>query len=231
MEITILQYVEGAKAATGVAVIIDVFRAFSTVCYVYGQGAREVFAVGDLQEAYAYKERHPESILMGERGGVIQTGFDFGNSPLHASRADFSGKTVVLTTSAGTQGIANATRADEILTGSFVNAGAIARYLRTRNPERVSLVCMGWEGKMPADEDTLCAEFLKNSLLGEPTDFGTIVHHLRHKSQTGRFLDVADKASAPPEDFDLCLSLDRFDFVLKAETGAAPLFPLRKEAR
>lgn len=220
MDIQILQLLEGAKQAKGLAVIIDVFRAFSTACYVSDRGAERIIPVGDIETAYRLKREHADYVLMGERGGIIQPGFDYGNSPTLVEKADLTGKTVVHTTSAGTQGIANASQADEVITGSFVNAQAIVDYIRMRNPQLVSLVCMGWGAVEPADEDTLCAQYLKGALEGKPVDFDGIVRYLRDESKTGSFLDLKDQAhlaSAPREDFDRCLSLDRFRFVLRAE--------------
>ena len=75
---------------------------------------------------------------------------------------------MVHTTSSGTQGIANAEKAGEILTGSFVNAAAICRYIKKKNPLEVSLVCMGYACQFQTDEDTLCAEYIKNELEGRP---------------------------------------------------------------
>jgi len=231
MEINILQLIEGAKRARGLAVVIDVFRAFSTACYVTDRGVARIVPVGDIETAYRLKRDNPSYILMGERGGVIQPGFDFGNSPTHAERADFTGRTVVHTTSAGTQGIANASGADEVITGSFVNAGAIVKYIRERKPERVSLVCMGLGGKTPADEDTLCAEYIKNALEGKPNDFEAVVKYLRDESRTGSFMDLegaVSETSAPKSDFDKCLELDRFSFVLKVEPFEEDLKQLKK---
>lgn len=218
MDIEILQLIEGAKRARGLAVIIDVFRAFSTACYVTERGAAAIVPVGAIEEAYRLKREHPDFVLMGEREGVVQPGFDYGNSPTHAEKAEVAGRVVVHTTSAGTQGIANASAADEVITGSFVNAGAIVRYIRSRNPGRVSLVCMGLGGVKPADEDTLCAEYMKNELEGRPNDFPSMVRFLREESRTGSFMDLTgeiSETSAPKSDFDRCLDLDRFGFVLK----------------
>lgn len=231
MEVNIYQLIEGARQAKGLTVIIDVFRAFSVACYVAANGAKELIPVGDIEAAYRLKKEHPDYILMGERGGKIQPGFDFGNSPTHILPVDFTDKTIVHTTSAGTQGIVNSIYADEIITGSFVNVQAIIDYIRSRNPKEVSLVCMGWEAREPADEDTFCALYIKNALEGEPNDFHSIVQFLREESRTGRFLDLSGEASAPESDFDLCLSLDKFDFVLKAEPLEGSLIHLRKIAR
>ena len=218
MEIQILQLLEGAKEARGLTVIIDVFRAFSTACYAFHSGVQQIYPVGDINEAYKLKQQNPEFILAGERNEQKPKGFDFGNSPTHLLLADLKGKTLVHTTSSGTQGIANANMADEIITGSFVNAAAIVRYIQKKNPETVSLVCMGYACEYPTDEDTLCAEFIKNELEGIPGDFEKMVETIRKGSGT-RFFDPEKQAWSPKSDFDLCLDLNRFNFVLKVENN------------
>lgn len=217
MEIEILQLLEGAKKASGLTVIIDVFRAFSTACYAYGNGIQRIYPVGDLEIAYKMKEQNPEFILVGERNEQKPVGFDFGNSPSQLLESDLTGKIMVHTTSSGTQGIANATYADEILTGSFVNAGAIVKYIRKQNPAKVSLVCMGYSCQYPTDEDTLLAVYIKNELEGVANDFQAMVEQLRN-GDGARFFAPEKQEWAPAADFDLCLSLNRFNFVLKVET-------------
>ena len=80
MEIQILQLVEGARQARGIIVVIDVFRAFSTACYVIGKGAEMIIAVGEVETAFKLKEEHPEYILMGERNEIMIPGFDDTNA-------------------------------------------------------------------------------------------------------------------------------------------------------
>jgi 2-phosphosulfolactate phosphatase len=132
LQIEILQLIEGARAARGLTVVIDVFRAFSVACYVVGNGAQRIIPAGDLAVAHAWKAQNPDWLLIGERGGQKPRGFDYGNSPTEVEHVDFSGRTVVQTTSAGTQGMANATGADEVLIGGFVNAPAVVNYIRSR---------------------------------------------------------------------------------------------------
>jgi len=227
MEIQIHQLIEGARKARGLTVIIDVFRAFSLACYVIHNGAKVFIPVGDLDTAYRLKKEHPDYVLLGEREGVIQPGFDYGNSPAEIESVDFAGKTVVHTTSAGTQGIMNAVNADEIITGSFVNAQAVIDYIRMKKPEVVSLVCMGWRAAEEADEDTLFAEYVKSALQGKPVDFDAVYRFMKDERKTRSFMDVTP-ASAALRDFDLCLSLNRFPFVLKAEPYVDSLLRLRK---
>ncbi|NLI25270.1 MAG: 2-phosphosulfolactate phosphatase [Bacteroidales bacterium] len=221
MQIRILHLTEGAKQAEGLAVIIDVFRAFSLACYLFQNGAKRIIPVADVEEAYRLKAQHPEYILIGERNERKLPGFDFGNSPTHIEHVSFKGKTIVHTTSAGTQGIVNARNAADILTGSFVNASAIVRYIKTHEPPVVSLVCMGYSATEPADEDLFCAEYIRNELEGKHTDFDHMVKLLRAGSGR-RLLDPANQLHSPARDFELCLALNRFDFVLKVNRSANP---------
>lgn len=216
MKVEILQLLEGAQKAGGLTVIIDVFRAFSTACYAVGNGVQKIFPVGDIEIAYQLKRENPDFILVGERYERKPEGFDFGNSPSQLLNSDLKGKTMVHTTSSGTQGIANAKGADEIITGSFVNAQAIVDYIRMKNPEKVSLVCMGYSCQYPTDEDTLLAVYIRNELQGSPNDFAAMVEQIR-MGDGARFFAPEKQEWAPAEDFDLCLSLNRFDFVLKVE--------------
>ncbi|HLV10590.1 MAG TPA: 2-phosphosulfolactate phosphatase [Halanaerobiales bacterium] len=227
MQIELLQLIEGARKARGLTVIIDVFRAFSTACYIIDNGADRIIPVADIQKAYQLKEENPDFILVGERGGKIQPGFDYGNSPALIRSVDFTGKTVIQTTSAGTQGLINATGAGEIITGSFVNTGAVLRYIKEKIPERVSLVSMGLAGIKPAAEDDFCAEYIKNKLEDKKVNFPKIVEQLRRGSGR-RFFNPANRVWSPPEDFKLCLKLNNFNFVLQAMKTREDLIFLQK---
>ena len=216
MQIQILEFVEGARKAQGLTVIIDVFRAFSLEAFLFNQGAKKVIPVAEVNKAFALKKSNKDFILIGERLERIVPGFDFGNSPTAINNFDFSGKTIVHTTSAGTMGLVNAMNASEIITGSFVNISAIIQYIKDENPKIVSLVAMGFRAESTADEDILCAQYIKNELEGKPNNFEKMVSTI--KMGTGaRFFDPANKMHSPPSDFDLCLEINKFSFVIKAE--------------
>ncbi len=217
MKINILHLIEGAKQAEGLTVIIDVFRAISLECYLYDMGVKEIRPIGSVEEAFALNKQLPESVLIGERHGKKCEGFDFGNSPSTVLPEAVKGKTILHTTSAGTQGIVNATGASEIITGSLVNAKAVAEYIKKRNPEVVSLVCMGNEGVRPAAEDELCAEYIKSLLEGaELPKFAQRVTDLqRHGGE--HFFDENRQDIYPKEDFFLCVQYDKFPFVIHVE--------------
>lgn len=216
MDIKILHMIEGAKKATGIAVIIDVFRACTVEAYLMNNGAEKVIPVGDMQIAYDYREENPETILVGERHGIMLPGFDYGNSPSQLENIDFSGKTVVHTTSAGTQGIANAVNADVILTGSLVNAKAVADYIKKNNYQDVSLVCMGLEALSETEEDNLCAYYIKSLLENEPMELEGEIERLKRTSGA-KFFDKEQNEVFPERDFYLSTEVNKFDFVIKVE--------------
>ena len=216
-KINILHLIEGAKQAEGLTVIIDVFRAFSLECYLHDMGVKEIRPVGTIDDAFALRDSIEGSILVGERGGKKCEGFDYGNSPSTVVPQKVKGKTIIHTTSAGTQGIVNATGASEIITGSLVNAKAIAEYIMEKQPEVVSLVCMGNAGVAPALEDELCAEYIKSILEGnEIPDIESKAAALRHTGGS-HFFDKERQEIYPEEDFWMCVKCNRFPFVIQIE--------------
>lgn len=218
MNIKILQGIDGAKQATGLTVIIDVFRAFSVEAYLFFKGAKKIIPIGDSEIAYNLKKENPDMLLSGERGGKIMPGFDFGNSPAQLLNIDTNGKTVIHTTSAGTQGIANATNATEILGGSLLTAKAISKYIKKANASDVSLVCMGYAGKYPTEEDTLCAEYIKALLEDKPFDLNGGIENVKRTSGA-KFFDKEQAEVFPKEDFYLCTEVDKFNFIIKLNNG------------
>ena len=201
-----MSLIQGARDARGTAVIIDVYRAFTTAAFCIAAGAREIVLVASHGEALEMKAKDPELFLTGEIGGKPIPGFDSGNSPAHVLDLDLRGRRVVQRTSSGTQGVAAATRADGILVASFVIASATARYLRQRGGD-VTLVGMGHEGEAKSVEDELCASYLEALLTGTKPP---LVPRLMG--------EVADRVEWPEwfpmRDALLAADVDRFSFAL-----------------
>ena len=216
MRTEIFELLDGARKARGTAVIIDVFRAFSLEPFVLAQNAASLTAVGKIETAFEIKARQPETVLIGERHGKKIDGFDFGNSPASVNGVDFSGKHAVHTTSAGTQGLAAAVHADRLYAASLVNAAATAKVIAAENPDCVSLVCMGWEGKKNTEEDLLCAQYIRSLLEGHPIpDIRRRAEELKYY-EGKKFFDPAQAEVFPEPDFWLCVDPDRFDFAIEA---------------
>ena len=185
------------------AVIIDVFRAFTVAPLVLCRGAEAVYVVGTPDEALGLKAQHPDWLLVGEADGRPLPGFDFPNSPAALASADVSGRTIVLRTSAGVQGLLAASGADEVIAASFANAQAVVAYLRRRAAAHVCLVCMGWVGRETTFDDVACAEYLSQGLADGFPAFEPIRERLRADPSGAKFFDPA-RPWFPAADFDLC---------------------------
>lgn len=218
-DIEVRDFVAGAQAARGLVVVIDVFRAFSVAAYAFARGVRTIIPVASIDDARALKAGNPDALLIGERHARPLPGFDCGNSPTELERLDLHGRMLIHTTHSGTQGLTNATQADEVITGALVNAGAIVRYIQSRQPERVTIVRMGHEAREHCDEDDLCAQILTQRLRAEPCDVTQVRERLRAAASAAKFFDPACDW-APERDFELCTQMDAFDFVLRLDAQA-----------
>ena len=220
MRIETADFVAGARSARGLVVVIDVFRAFSVAAYAFARGARTIVPVADVADARELKRLHPDWLLIGERHARPLPGFDCGNSPTELERIELQDRTIIHTTHSGTQGLAVASDADEVITGSLVNAAAIARYIRSRAPAVVTLVRMGHEARERCAEDDLCAQLLQQRLAGEQPQVDVRARLLGAASAQKFFDPACDWA--PQRDFELCTQLDACDFVLRLERHADP---------
>jgi 2-phosphosulfolactate phosphatase len=218
--VRILHLLEGAREAEGLAIIVDVFRAFTFAPCAYARGATSILPVASEAEAHAMRRADPGLLLAGERDGRPLPGFDFPNSPAAILQADLTGRRLALRTSAGVQGLLAATRAEEVITGSFANAAAIVAWVRDRNPAVVSLVCMGWSAHKRTADDEACAEYLAAGFSGSFPDFAPIRARLRADASGARFFDPA-KPWFPEEDFAVCMAVSRWPFVLRKARDAA----------
>ncbi len=154
----------GARAAAragSAVVVVDAFRASTTIAVLVSKGAR-VVPVASIEDAYSYPGA---DLRIGERGSAKVAGFDFGNSPTEVLEAAIPpNATVALSSTNGTRVVEAAGGAPAILTGAFVNAGALAEALAGElGAGEVVVVGCGWEGRR-ASEDEAAAGAILNRL-------------------------------------------------------------------
>ena len=155
-----------AACAGGIAVVIDVLRASTTIVTALAHGATRVRPVLTVPEA---RDMHAAAgaagpgygpLLGGERGGLKIDGFDLGNSPLEYSRGRVGGRSIVITTTNGTAALHACSGAVAVLIGAIVNRTAVAACARSLAEQRAGcdahLVCAGTEGAV-TEEDLLAA--------------------------------------------------------------------------
>lgn len=138
-----------------VVVIIDIFRATSTITAALHNGARRVIPVASVTECIAIGESIPGSITAGERDGKVADGLQYGNSPAEYPPHFIRDKTLVLTTTNGTRLLHMIKGASDIIIGSFLNLDAVCAFLLAQN-KNVLLGCASWKDRFNL-EDTLFA--------------------------------------------------------------------------
>ena len=158
------QLVPQGRLAGGVAVVVDVLRATTTIIHALAAGCTAVRPCAEVEEArqLAGQMRAGRVLLGGERGGVPLPGFDLGNSPHEYTTQVCHDNTLVLTTSNGTRAILRAAEAERTVLAGFVNYSAVCEQLRY-DPRPIHIVCAGTEDEV-ALEDTLLAGALVDYL-------------------------------------------------------------------
>lgn len=200
---------ETCHTATGVVLIIDVLRAFSTAAYAFSRGAKEIRLVSGVEEALALKAQIPNSKAMGEVGGLPPEGFDFGNSPTRILEQDLTGITLIQRTGAGTQGAVRAVNADVMLATSLVVAEATMEFVRKLKPDEISFVVTGGADNA---EDLACAEFLEKQFTGQAVDACEIIRRVIASRDALQHME--DHPQFPRADLELCTHINAFNFAM-----------------
>jgi 2-phosphosulfolactate phosphatase len=142
-------------------VVFDVLRATSSIVTALAHGARSVHPVLTIEEALALRERMPDALLGGERGGDPIPGFDVGTSPAEYVAA--AGRRVITTTTNGTVALRACAGAARVLAAALLNVDAVASDLRRSAPQHVVIVGAG-TFREAALEDVLAAGVLLHAL-------------------------------------------------------------------
>lgn len=217
MEIRLGSLVRDAREAAGTVIVIDVFRAFTTAAIAFNNGATDITLVAEADDALAQHRSGVGDVLMGEVDGRRPEGFNYGNSPFEISGVDLTGKSLVQSTRAGTVGVATAFDApgtETIYLGSFAVADATVKAVLADGPELVTILAMGDQGAVRADEDEQCGIYLRNLLEGRRPDPEAVRSLIMTGGATQKFFDES-QPQYHPQDVELALQFSRYDFAMK----------------
>lgn len=217
MDIRIESLIDGAHRARGTVVVIDVFRAYTTASVAFFKGAERIVLVAEPQEALKLREDGVGELCMGEVGGKMPEGFDFGNSPHELSQApdaDVCGKTLIQSTRAGTVGACAVPASGPMFAASFVIAEATCHAIRQAAPELVTILAMGSGGLVRGDEDEQCALYLRNRLQGRHPDAEAVLSLARCGHEADGF-GSPEMPFKPVADLEMALRIDTFDFAIQ----------------
>jgi len=144
-----------------IVVVNDILRATSVITTMFMNGAEKVIPVRDLDAARQYKANG--FTVAAERNGSRLDFADFGNSPFLFTPETVGGKTIVYSTTNGTNAIHTAAEGEQVIIGSFLNLSAVTDYLLQQQKD-VLILCAGWKGKFCL-EDSVFAGALAERLL------------------------------------------------------------------
>jgi 2-phosphosulfolactate phosphatase len=200
-------------------VVVDILRATSCMTTAFAHNIDSIRPFAQLAECLALKEQG--YLTAGERDGKKVEGFDLGNSPFEYMGPAVRDRKIAFTTTNGTQAIAKAAEAKDIVIGSFLNLSAVVQYLR-KATDNVLIVCSGWKGKVNL-EDTVYAGALVENLAGDvesACDTPVIAqrlyrqgrHDLRDFLKDASHIKRLQRLNIQ-KDIDFCLTEDLYDVV------------------
>ncbi len=143
-------------------VVVDIFRATSTMVAALAHGVTEILPFADLEACRAMQSQG--YLIAAERDGFTAPGFELGNSPVAYTDGAYAGRKLAMTTTNGTMAIEKSKGAAEILIGAFPNLQATVTYIQSRDLD-VLIHCAGWKGRFNL-EDSLYAGALVQALSG-----------------------------------------------------------------
>lgn len=226
------QSVQPGDVANRTAIVLDVFRASSTIITALQHRARSVVPVAEIGDASELSRQLDPStfVLGGERGGIKVEHFHLGNSPLEYTPEAVSGKTVILTTTNGTLALSRARTATHLIVGGFLNAKAALAFAQEQDLP-LAIICAGWRGKFSL-EDTLCAGRLLDELWqhtppSDASDTARAVHTL-YQHDKDALTDVLTRSNHGQRLVGLGHS-DDVAYCLEKDT--VPVVPVFRESR
>lgn len=199
-----------------IVVVVDVFRATTTMAAAFQNGVSSIRPVASVEEAMEYKRK---GWLVGAERNVKRCDFaDFGNSPFDYTPEKVTGRDVIFTTTNGTKAITIAKSAYRVITGAFINLQAVADFCRKHGRD-VVVLCSGWQDKVNV-EDTLFGGALVDVLVStgeyEPaTDAAIIARDMWRNNRNNllTYIDPTDhmvrlKANHLADSVPYCLTLN-----------------------
>lgn len=217
----------------GAVVVVDVIRAFTTAAAAFGAGAETIYLVGTVSEALALKDAHPGWWAMGEDRGLRPDGFDLPNSPVLAASADLAGRTVVHRTSAGTQGVVAARRAQRLWCTGLATASATAAAVTAADLGPPTFVITGRfddRPDRPGTDDLLTARYIEALRTGSADEGAAadVSEGVAASDEAIRTLELG-AGHVHPDDIAYAAQVDRFGFAMEVRRDAIGLRLERSE--
>jgi 2-phosphosulfolactate phosphatase len=209
-----------------IVVVVDIFRATSTMVAALAHGVKEILPFASLEECSLMKDKG--YLIGGERNGITAPGFEMGNSPVAYLNEAYTGRQLAMTTTNGTQALEKSRGADQILIGAFPNLQATVCYIQSQDKD-VLIHCAGWKGHFNLEDSLYAGALVKalESTHSAEEDGALAMKSLYEKEghDLKGFLAQASHAKrlqnhGIESDIDFCLTLDLYSIIGKLESGS-----------
>ncbi|WP_426435503.1 2-phosphosulfolactate phosphatase [Bradyrhizobium genosp. P] len=220
--------IEYSHEATGVAVVIDVLRAFTTAAYAFDRGAQDIVLAAKVDDALALKKKFAGSLIMGEVATLAVPEFDFSNSTAEIAGQNLAGRRLIHRTSNGTQGVHRSVNAMHLVATGFPTARATADYVGSLEPSSVTFIITGITNDRDGDEDQACADYIAALLNGDQPDPKPYIDRVI-KSDVGRWFTDPAKPEYPLRDLELATAVNMFGFAMPVSRQADLLIMRKSE--
>ncbi|MGC9123403.1 MAG: 2-phosphosulfolactate phosphatase [Thermoplasmata archaeon] len=184
------------------AVLIDVFRATTSIVVILSNGAEKIIPFPNEESAREFYKKNRDMILVGERNGYKIPDFHFGNTPYLLSKHDFHGKSVIFVSTNGTR-VLNKIKSNHIYFASFLNASSILKVL----DEKTDFICAN-RLNLLSIEDFMLAAYLKAKKLNIKIDYNRIKDIILKSKSADRVRSLNAE-----EDIYFSLNLDLYDII------------------
>lgn len=204
---------------TNITIVIDVFRAFTTACYVLEGLPADYFLTTKSSVVLQLAECYSNTVFVGKPEIGSSLRYHIPNSPTRVKEIDILNKTVIHRTEAGSRGVIAALekKGNFVLAAGLVNADATADYVLQCGYMNVDIQPMGHEAQVASLEDDVCAEYIAAKLQGRSFSIKKHIPDLQRSS--GKYFFADDQWQYPQADFARCLHLKRFNFAIRASAG------------
>lgn len=144
-----------------VVFVIDILRATTAMCAAMSHGARAIIPVASTEEALRLAQTigSTDVLLAGERNCSRIPGFQLGNSSLEMSESAVRGKTIILTTTNGTNALLACHTAGTVIPAAAANLSLAAERGReaVEGDQSILIVCAGRNGDFALDDAGLAS--------------------------------------------------------------------------
>jgi 2-phosphosulfolactate phosphatase len=221
MNISLIRGAQSTNKRADVNIIIDVIRAFTVSHLAFHQGARKIYLVKEVEEAFELKRKAPSYLLVGEIEGLPIAGFDGDNSPVNLAKMDLRNKVLVQRTTNGVKCVLNNLAAEYVLVTGYSCAISTAEFVKSlvchRNIQAINIIASNPTG----DEDFACAEYIRDLILDqEPFDIERIKARIVNSHAAKKFFNKNNPAFNE-DDIQACLKDINSSFVMRVDKASA----------